>query len=469
MSFHNKYLKYKSKYLDLKNKITQKGGSAISHKCNYCDDDCNSNITCPECKSVYYCSVDCKRFDKQHHLKLCGKPSPSSVATTVKPSPSSVVTTVKHPEGGGGASTSTSATSIESEFRKAIAKIVLKSYNELNMSYDFPPRHISTIKFKYENWHRYSVDPDPTLPEKIKEIYTRLNSRPKPRFNLTREELDVAFTFNKPPHPSQVLECASAMYMVNMNIFYKFMPNCFQRLFDISVLDRMLENPENNGTFDVIKGYDEKFQLYKLKSWYKHGILLESDLIDINKVLLDETKAKRLYMIDLVIRQILLNVPDKSSEIKIGNTYYIHGHPDYNPSWGENAGEYVICVDINSNKEPLFIGFTGNRQFSGPSSFSFDRPLTLIEIQIGLTRGFINAFKKLITHDLGTDFEELLKMTCTRSIEHIYDLNIENIINEKRLSETLPPKRPIDPIQIQNQEILKYPNNADLVALIKEP
>ena len=293
--------------------------------------------------------------------------------------------------------------------------------------------------------------------------------RPKPRFNLTRSELDVAFTFNKPPHPSQVLECASAMYMVNMNIFYKFMPNCFQRLFDISVLDRMLEYPENNGTIDVIKGYDEKFQLDKLKSWYKHGILLESDLIDINKVLLDETKAKRLYMIDLVIRQILLNVPDKSSEIKIGNTYYIHGHPDYNPSWGDNAGEYVICVDINSNKEPLFIGFTGNRRFSGPSSFSFDKPLTLIEIQIGLTRAFIDAIKKLITHDLGTDFEELLKMTCTRSIEHIYDLNIENIINEKRLSETLPPKRPIDPIQIQNQEILKYPNNADLVALIKEP
>ena len=99
MSFHNKYLKYKSKYLDLKNKITQKGGSTTNttYKCNWCDDDCNSNITCPECKSVYYCCQGCKSDDKISHTKICKRvPTASNVpsAPTTSTVPSSSPSTI---------------------------------------------------------------------------------------------------------------------------------------------------------------------------------------------------------------------------------------------------------------------------------------------------------------------------------------------------------------------------------------
>jgi hypothetical protein len=68
------------------------------------------------------------------------------------------------------------------------------------------------------------------------------------------------------------------------------------------------------------------------------------------------------------------------TEIKIGNAYYIYGHPEYNKDWGKNLGKYVICVDIKDGIH-LFMRFTCNGSF---------KPQTFLEIQDDLAKGFVD-------------------------------------------------------------------------------
>ena len=76
MSFQYKYLKYKNKYLDLKNEITQKGGSntntsIIQKKCNNCQKTNSNLLACGRCKSVYYCNSTCQNADWSTHKSVC--------------------------------------------------------------------------------------------------------------------------------------------------------------------------------------------------------------------------------------------------------------------------------------------------------------------------------------------------------------------------------------------------------------
>ena len=532
MSFQNKYLKYKNKYLDLKNKITQKGGSDsnTTNKCAKCGTEENLS-KCSQCKSVFYCSREHQKQDWKKHQKVCipqlptsdtitskvelnpssstiitsnVAPSPSSstiITSKVEPSPSSVTVFTSKVASSPSSSTvstskvalssssstvstnkvepisSTSSLDDELSIRRRAGEIALESFIGLNNSYDYSNGPLEHIKYKYNGWHQNFVYPPTTLKQDIKDKYNQINYRPKPRFNLTEAELEKAFNFFKEPNPKQVLECRAAMYMVNMRIFYKLLPDFFRYLFDISIIDQIIER--NPKLVQDINGYDETFEIEKLQYMYKMGIL--DDLNDINKVLLNERKAKRLYMVDLMISNILLMNPDKkSSEIKIGNTYYILGHPNYDHSWGENSGVFVICVDIISS-EPLFIGFSGNQIFSGRPSFKFERPLPLSVIQEGLTKGYVDDMAKAISSpsmstnmskinrdhlNLG-EFPKLVEAVKKIPINHIYNLNIQNIINQKNL--LLLPKKSIDTKVIQDQEIIsKYKNNEDLIKIIKE-
>ena len=502
MSFQNKYLKYKNKYLNLKNKIIQKGSSdnSTTNKCIICGKE-DELFKCSQCKSVFYCSREHQKQDWKNHKKVCIPQVPTSDTATiskVEPSPSSSTITISKVEPSPSSSTITnskvepspSSSSVtskvvpsssldnESSIRRIAGEIALESFIGLNNSYDYSNGPLEHIKYKYNGWHQNFVYPPETLQENIKDKYNQMNYRPKPRFNLTDAELEDAFNFFKEPNPKQVLECRAAMYMVNMRIFYKLLPDFFRYLFDISIIDQIIER--NPKLVQDINGYNRSFEIEKLQYMYKTDRLLEDDLNDINKVLLDERKAKRLYMVDLMISNILLMQPDKkSSEIKIGNTYYISGHPNYDHSWGENSGVFVICVDIISS-EPLFIGFSGNQIFSGRPSFKIDRPLPFPVIQEGLTKGYVDDMAKAKTsssitinkskinedHLTSEKFNKLVDDVKKIPINHIYNLNIQNIINQKNL--LLLPKKKIDSKIIQNQEILKFSNNEDLKKIIKE-
>ena len=497
MYFQNKYLKYKNKYLNLKNKITQKGGSdSTTNKCVICGKE-EDLLKCSQCKSVFYCSKEHQKQDWKTHQKVCipqlltsdtlntsgsnssnttasGSSSSNTTVSTSKvvPSSSNTTTTVTNR-----VAPSSSSLNDELSIRRRAGEIALESYMELNHSYDFSNGPLEHIKYKYDKWHQNFVYPPLTLTQDIQDKYNKINYHPKPRFNLTDTELEEAFNFLKAPNPKQVLECQAAMYMVNMRIFYKLVPDFLKYLFDISIIDQIIER--NPGLVKDINGYDETFEINKLKDIYKMGRL--DDLNDINKVLLNKTKAQRLYMADLMISNLLLIPSDKkSSEIKIGNTYYILGHPNYDSSWGENSGVYVICIDIISS-EPLFIGFSGNQIFSGRSSFKFERPLPLSVIQEGLTKCYVDDMAKAISslsmstnmskinrdHLKPTEFPKLVEAVKQKPIRHMYNLNIQNIINHKGL--LILPKKSIDSKVIQDQEIIsKYQNNEDLIKKIKE-
>jgi hypothetical protein len=557
MSYQNKYLKYKNKYLNLKNRITQIGGSSDikKNKCEICNE--NARFNCSQCKIVFYCSKDHQIQDWVTHKKKCKAPlssstvtskletskleskpssltetskldsSPSSLTETSKLelSPSSLTETSKL-ELSPSSSTVTSSLRLDNELsvRREAGRIALESFIQLNNSYDFSKGPLEHIKYKHRRWHQNFLFPPKEFSQQLKNIYDNCNYSPKPRFNLTDAELEEAFNFIKTPDSKHVLECRAAMYMVNMRIFYKLLPNLFKYLFDISIIDQIIE--KHSKQIAHINGYDKTFEIDKLNNMYKDHIFEDSDLNDINKVLLDSRKAKRLYIIHDIISRIFLMTPDpKLSEIKIGNTYYIKGHPNYDSSWGENVGVYVICVNINESNKPLFIGFSGNQRFSGRKSFKFDQALSLEAIQEGLRAGYVadmanakikknelqvyinfmnsasgasgggmadipnmadmagmiaNAQAKIIEYNLKINEDHLKPENLSKllndvkeqeiPIKHMYNLNFENVIQQEKFLTLFSqdfPKKSVDQKNIQDQEILQYPDNEKLKEEIK--
>jgi len=65
MSYYEKYLKYKNKYLELKTKKQTGGGKNCSF--SGCPKESNSLFTCPKCHNVSYCSINHLMKDRNTH------------------------------------------------------------------------------------------------------------------------------------------------------------------------------------------------------------------------------------------------------------------------------------------------------------------------------------------------------------------------------------------------------------------
>ena len=396
MEYYNKYLKYKQKYLSLKKDINVQGGSIkqkylslkkdinvqggsikqkylslkkdINHSHvggNGCKSGCPKveDLVCSRCKFKKYCSTECQIDDWPRHRIYC-KPIKiinDNIAEIIK------IESDLYKE-------LNSKFVLEGHEKKIrdLAVIAIKSsYDILNKKFDYTKKVLDHTKTKliantpayeyyFPNWYRFPLNP--TLPSiKIDPTENNnfyLNSRdiPVPLFN---RKIDLTFS-SIPNDITLHMECTTAFYMTQFAILEKTMPKFLETLLDICVIDEIVERLLINGE-KLPKGYDSIYEIAHLKNFITDGTLISEYFNEINNILLNEKKARRLFVIIEYLKIFFDNLSSKKNQfVKIGDGCLIAGHPKYESTWGSYSNENVYCIGHNDAGLPLFIGFSGN-------------------------------------------------------------------------------------------------------------
>ena len=352
----------------------------------------------------------------------------------------------------------------ELSIRRKAVDAIIRYYKYINSEYDYPNPRLKkySFQYKYNGWYTSPMFPSTVESELLNAWYGTLQHYTTPLLNSDLDKILGLSNIEISPSPNKIMGCTASFYMTSYAILYAIIPEYIRRLLDISVVDQMM----NNELISQIHGYDTDYEIDKLNTYYQQRKITDTDLVDINKVLLYTKKAKRLFTVYHDVIK-FLNAPTSESRIeyKVGDGYYIYGHPSYDSAWGDWSGWHVYCIGFEG-EEPLFIGFCGN-QINNKQKHNYCEPLKLSVIQDYLAEEYIDA---LIIHkpDMVIKGDEL-QIIKSRPVEHTIILNIpiiQEVINSN-IDTLLPRRSTVSTGEIVNQETHKYPNNQDLIKLIK--
>jgi hypothetical protein len=366
MSYQDKYLKYKQKYLMLKRdvlstdtnfvKLEQIGGTL--GLCQICKQEKDLR-KCTQCKYVTYCSRECQIADWHTHKTKCKK---IAKATEQIVNPEDLKST----------------NPAEFDIRTRAVDAILEFYSILNTKFDFSSGIISyKVNYVYPGFNRFPLPASEIIRvnkrSSLNHHFMQLEMYPVPLFNKTSAELAQILRFEtiSEVHPNHIMDCTNAFGMTQFAIMHKLIPDYTIQLLNNTVLDQVvIELIKQNPLIRDVNGYHRAEEIKKLQYYYKNGILTDDKLSGINNVLLNPQKDKRLFVIHTYRQDFFTQptvptvptVPTAPTKYNIGNGYGISGHPYYFAGiMGNHPSENVFCVGFTSEAEPRFMGFSGNK------------------------------------------------------------------------------------------------------------
>jgi len=382
--YFDKYLKYKSKYLKTKFLI-QDGGE--SGECSFCNKSTNNLLRCSKCKYISYCSANCQKNDWKKHKCICSN-NPG-----------------------------------ETEIRYKAANAIKKFYQTINIKFYYSYTSQNYMyEYNYPGWYRAP------LPHNIKDIrnlgiednyYDIIRLYPVPLFNYPLNEILNFKTIETGRDPTPIMDCTNAFGMTMFAILDAVIPEYINKLLNISIIDQIINS--NSKIKLNMFGYNRNIEINTIKSYINSKKLLEKDYNELNNILLNENKSKRLYIIYYIKNLFFKNKLDK---IKLGDGCYIYGHSKYISTMGSYIGENVYCVDFTSNGEPLFMGFSGNGR-NIQDNLDFTNPQELGTIQRFLAIEYLKAVNTELTEK---NIQMALQDVSSRNVVIQAGLIIDNLI-----------------------------------------
>ena len=356
--YKNKYLKYKRKYLEKKNLI-QNGGE--SGQCSFCNISIENLLRCSKCRYIGYCSKNCQKTDWEKHKCICSN-NPG-----------------------------------ETEIRYKAANAIKKFYQTINIKFDYSADTSKNYMYKYNypGWYRAPLPHDIIGIRNLRmesNYYDNIRLYPVPLFNYPLNEILNFNTIETDRDPTPIMDCTNAFGMTMFAILNAVIPEYINKLLNISIIDQLINS--NSKIKSNMLGYNRNIETNIIKSYINSKELLEEDYNELNNILLNENKSKRLYIIYYIKN--LFFVHNKSDKIKLGDGCYIYGHSLYETTMGSYVGENVYCVDFTSDGKPLFMGFSGNQK-NVQDNFDFTNPQELGTIQRFLAIEYLKAVNTELT------------------------------------------------------------------------
>jgi hypothetical protein len=379
--YFNKYLKYKNKYLKTKF-FMQNGGER--GKCSVCTK--STYNLCSKCKYISYCSKECQKKDWEKHKCICSN-NPGEI-----------------------------------EIRYKAANAIKNFYQIINIKFDYSDTSQNYMyEYNYPGWYRAPLPHDITGIRNLEiepNYYDIIRLYPVPLFNYSLNEILNFNTIETGRDPTPIMDCTNAFGMTMFAILNAVIPEYINKLLNISIIDKIIDKSPK------IKlnmfGYNRNIEINTIKSYINSKKLLEKDYNELNNILLNENKSKRLYIIYFIKNLFFKNKLDK---IKLGDGCYIHGHSKYKSTMGSYVGENVYCVDFTSVGKPLFIGFSGNRR-NIQDNLDFTNPQELGTIQRFLAIEYLKAVNTELTEK---NIQMALQDVSSRNVVIQAGLIIDNL------------------------------------------